>query len=442
MAGDSVGPCKEETTLGKCSKLTRRHVVYVKPGDHISRPVNPKNSQARIPRTQRQSHTYFPVVAAILIMFSMGSLYTWSVFVQPLENDLRISRSQTSLVFSLAVVSFTILMLCGPHIHRYLRVTTITMLTFGLAATGSALAGWGSSIWTIALGYGGLFGAANGLGYGLSIQLVHVAMPNRRGLATGLAVASYTLGAAVLAPLFATSIQDFGVPWTFIVTAILMVVIGTTSVFMLRASRTRLANPSLSGEIGSGSYRRHMFLKLWLGFFLGSLAGMMTLGHAAAMAASFGATAKQIATAASLVAIGNGVGRLAGGWLCDHIKPRLILSVMQVLAGLALLALTQAPSVNMVMIALTVVGLGYGCMAGAYPVVISHLYGINNVSRVYGRVFTAWGVAGMGAPYLAGLLFDAKGDYQMSIALAGASALCAAFICYALTDTRAEPEQA
>ena len=377
---------------------------------------------------------YRAVIAAVVIMFSIGALYAWSVFIEPLESQLRIPRATTSLVFSLATCCFTVSMLLGPRLYPYARAPWIALSVFALAAIGFALAAWGSSIWSLGFGFGVLFGVANGLGYGLSIQLVQLAMPTHRGLGTGLVVASYTLGAAVFAPAFALGIRSVGISSTFAITAVVMLSTGILAWLLIGASKAELHDPSKTGKIRPGHGERPVFWKLWVGFLLGGATGMLALGHAAAMVASFGATVQQLVAGASLVAIGNGVGRLAGGWLSDLVKPRLILSGMQLLAGISLLVVIVLPGVETAMLALTVVGVGYGCMAGAYPVVISHLYGAPNVSRIYGRVFTAWGLAAVGAPYLGGVLYDLSGHYHIAIGLAAATALGAALVCFTLPE--------
>ena len=43
--------------------------------------------------------------------------------------------------------------------------------------------------------------------------------------------------------------------------------------------------------------------------------------------------------------------------------------------------------------------------------------------RVYGRVFTAWGAAGLLAPWFAGTLFERSGGYTTALIVAGATAL-------------------
>jgi hypothetical protein len=45
---------------------------------------------------------------------------------------------------------------------------------------------------------------------------------------------------------------------------------------------------------------------------------------------------------------------------------------------------------------------------------------------MYGLVFTAWGLAGLGAPWLAGVLFDAGGGYGPALIIAAGAALASA----------------
>jgi OFA family oxalate/formate antiporter-like MFS transporter len=80
------------------------------------------------------------------------------------------------------------------------------------------------------------------------------------------------------------------------------------------------------------------------------------------------------------------------------------------------------------MCSLAVVGFSYGGIIAAYPAVIAKIFGAANSSRIYGRVFTAWGCAGIFAPWLAGILFDRTHSYQLALwmaALLGVISMCA-----------------
>ena len=48
---------------------------------------------------------------------------------------------------------------------------------------------------------------------------------------------------------------------------------------------------------------------------------------------------------------------------------------------------------------------------------------MHSSARIYGRVFTAWGAAGLLGPWLAGVLFDLSGDYRIALLVAAAIGL-------------------
>ncbi|HET6221239.1 MAG TPA: hypothetical protein VFE11_03700, partial [Dongiaceae bacterium] len=130
-------------------------------------------------------HPRYATAAAILLMAMLGTLYAWSVFVEPLESRFAQSRSLISAIFSAAIVAFTIGMLIGHRFYGALSAPAIVVLTGLVAAAGLALAAAGDSVWLVAAGYGGLFGLANGIGYGLSLQIIQNADARSRGLVTG-----------------------------------------------------------------------------------------------------------------------------------------------------------------------------------------------------------------------------------------------------------------
>ena len=373
------------------------------------------------------------VAAAFLLMLSIGSLYAWSVFVTPLESQIGASRSAGSAVFSLAILTFTLAMLFGARLYRWLSAVQMALLSGLLAAAGFALAGLGAgSILVIGLGFGGLFGLANGLGYGLSLHLVQQAWPHRRGLLTGLAVAAYTLGSAAFSGLFAWGLSALGLAGTFLATAAYMVAVGAIAAVLVALSGVRLVAPNAPDRMLGKPLRDPHFWTLWLGFFFSAFAGVLVLGHAAAIVGVFDVRTGQMALGAALVAIGNGVGRLSGGWLSDHRAPRGFLSALLLLAAASLLTLLILPSAIVALIALTLMGFGYGSVAGSFPAIVSKIYGAANVSVAFGRIFTAWGVAGLSGPLVGGLLFDWSGSYDLSIAAALGSVFCASLVCRAI----------
>jgi OFA family oxalate/formate antiporter-like MFS transporter len=154
---------------------------------------------------------------------------------------------------------------------------------------------------------------------------------------------------------------------------------------------------------------------LWVCFFLGSAVGVLVLSHASPLVASLGGTAEQAAWAVTLVTLGNGLGRLAGGPLCEQLPSRLMLAAAALWNAIALTPVLLSPGVTTALIAMFGIGVGYGSLASAVPMAIVKSYGAERLSVVYGRLFTAWGTAGLLAPLVGGILFDFTGSYGATL---------------------------
>ena len=72
---------------------------------------------------------------------------------------------------------------------------------------------------------------------------------------------------------------------------------------------------------------------------------------------------------------------------------------------------------------LAIVGFCYGATIAAYPAVVSVIFGSAHGVKIYGRIFTAWGIAGLVGPILAGFLYQFSGNYQFTLIIAGCASL-------------------
>jgi len=361
-------------------------------------------------------------------MASIGTLYAWSIFVEPIEIRFARSRSATSLIFSTATIAFTIGMLAGPSLTRRRSPESIALLSCLMAAAGLALSAAAESIWLIFLGFGILFGLANGFAYSSSLQVVQLASPHRRGLVTGIAVASYMLGTAAGSPLLNAVTRFWSYRWAMLILAAYLVAAGTAAFLLLRRSGIGASIDHAMTEDAKTAAPFGPIAVLWLLFFLSSLVGVMTLAHAAPLAASFRGGERHLALAVALVALGNVAGRFAGGWLSDRLSPSALLCGAPALSAAALAAVIVMPRIDVLLPTLCVVGVGYGCIAGSLPAIVSMSYGVQAMGSLFGRVFTAWGVAGVVGPYLGGMLFDGRGDYSTAIVAATVMAFAAAVL--------------
>ena len=149
--------------------------------------------------------------ASIAIHLCIGSVYAWSVFNPPLTRELGVvaaSADDWSLgsvvwIFSVAIVCLGLaaafagkwLEDVGP---RMVGVVSATLWGGGFAvgSLGIAL----HQLWLVYLGYGVLGGFGLGLGYVSPVSTLIRWFPDRRGMATGMAIMGFGGGAMIAAP--------------------------------------------------------------------------------------------------------------------------------------------------------------------------------------------------------------------------------------------------
>jgi len=369
--------------------------------------------------------------AAGLLMAALGTFHAWSVLVQPLQDELHASRSTVSAVYALATVVFAASMLLEPAVHRRVPAVVLGTGSALLATAGLALAAIPSEAAVFA-GYGVLFGVANGLGYGLAVHVAST-VGSRSGATAGVMVAAYALGGTIVAPLLSLAARDASVAAAFLGLAAVMAVVAAVQVAVLGPAEAVIPRPHGGRAAGWAALGRdRVFWLLWLGFLVGSAAGLVAIGHGAAIVASLGGGAGALTLGASLAAAGNGVGRLGGGRLADRLSVREVLVAGSALAAVALFGLAAGPGPAVAVAALAVSGIAYGALAVAYPVASARYYGAERTTAVFARIFTAWGVAGVTAPVTAGALFDSTGGYGTILVILGAGSVLGAVASLAL----------
>lgn len=361
------------------------------------------------------------LVAASLVAMMLGTVHAYSVFIAPLETQFSTGRSALSLGYSLALVCLTLVVLAGPRLYARATPARLMALACGGAACGALLAGWGGSLALLYLGYGVIFGAANGLGYGFGLQIAAQANPGREGLAMGVVTAAYALGAVLAPGVFEAAVLHAGFAGAMSVLALALIAAGAVSAALLQRSGQRF----MDSRAETGTAQSRGLVLLWLGYFGGVLAGLMVIGHAAGIAeAARPGGAAWVAPA--IIALCNLVGSLLGGRLADGHAPKRVLVALILLTAVTLATLALGPRGAAVFIALGLVGFAYGGTIAATPAVIVKLYGMGRSASVYGRVFTAWGAAGLMGPWLAGALYDWRGGYGVALITASLFALVAA----------------
>ena len=173
--------------------------------------------------------------------------------------------------------------------------------------------------------------------------------------------------------------------------------------------------------------RTPAFYQLWLGFGLGSTAGLMVISQLIPFAHSQGIASATLATLGLVVgALGNVSGRVLSGWLSDIMGRLNTLRVVLALSCFAMPALYWAGAhLAALYVLIFVVYFCYGAQASVIPTTVADFWGTRHAGANYGTLFTAWGFAGILGPTLGGVLFDRYRNYGIAFYTAAALAVVA-----------------
>jgi MFS transporter, OFA family, oxalate/formate antiporter len=397
---------------------------------------------ANLSGTATSISRWWRLLGGVLMTLALGTLYAWSVFVAPLENEFGWKRAQTSAVFTFAAVVFAAaLLLAGRLQDRFgpfwfaLAGSLLFTLSFLLFSRTSSLHG----LYFI---YGVLGGIGTGFGYGVVVPVMAKWFPDRTGLAIGLALAGFGSGSAVFGT-FANLIlfPRFGWRNSCVILSAIFFAMTMTAAFLLRnpAPSAPPMNEALPCHTETGTHqypprevlRMPTFYLLWLGFGLGSTAGLMVISQLIPFANSQGISSASLATLGLVVGAGGNVsGRVLSGWLSDLLGRLNMLRVVLAMSAIAMPALYWAGAhLAALYLLIFAVYFGYGAQASVIPATVADFWGARYAGSNYGAMFTAWGFCGILGPTIGGVLFDRYKNYGAAFyAAAGLAAIALACV--------------
>jgi OFA family oxalate/formate antiporter-like MFS transporter len=154
------------------------------------------------------------VVAAVVMQLGLGSLYAWSVFRQPLSAHYGASVTGVNVAFFVAIFVFGISTLAAGFLLRHVGPRVVGVAGGVLFGTGVFLSAFAEeSLPFLYFTYGVVAAVGGGLGYMVSVAVLPKWLPDKPGLAYGLAVVGFGIGPVINVPLISTILSATGGPF-------------------------------------------------------------------------------------------------------------------------------------------------------------------------------------------------------------------------------------
>lgn len=384
-----------------------------------------------------------------VLMLCLGTVYAWSFFqdllVRQYKADFGWSNSQVAWIFSFAILFLGVTAAWGGTRLKKIGPRVMAMSGGFLFALGYALGALALSLKSLLLlylGYGLLGGIGLGLGYVTPVATVAKWFPDRKGLATGMVIMGFGLGALlmskVLAPVFLAMTGGASlVPVFLLLAAVFLVLAVGSASFMqnppegwvprgFRRTEVNACDDVDSPCTAPRAVFSGRFAVLWVVFFCNITAGISIISFQSPLLQSLWKKADPSLPAAALAGLGatliavsslwNGAGRFFWGAISDRIGRAQTFRIMlgSGIVVFALLVVIGNPWLFAVLACWVL--LCYGGGFGTMPAFIGDVFGARLMPAVYGAVLTAWSAGGIVGPQIVAILKDRIPDRASTLA--------------------------
>lgn len=397
----------------------------------------------------RTKNRWLIALSAVAIHVSIGSAYAYSVFKRPLTETLGWSNTETSLAFTVAIVVLGLsAAVFGPFVER--RGPRISALVAAaLFSAGHLVSGLAVHLGSLVLffvGYGLIGGIGLGIGYISPVSTLVKWFPDRRGLATGMAVLGFGAGAMLASPVAAHLIETSGIALTFaLLGGGFFVMMAAGALYIERPpegwapaamaeGRTRTRITADLGQLTSAeALRTPRFWMLWVMMFINISAGIKLISVASPLAQEqVGMTAVAAAAVVGIMGLFNGVGRIGWASLSDYIGRANIFMLFFAVQAVAFLLMPRVSDPLLFQILLFTVLTMYGGGFASLPAFIGDLFGTRQLAAIHGLLLTAWSMAGIAGPMIVAYVRDSTGGYTVSFYIFAALLVIALLTSFAM----------
>jgi OFA family oxalate/formate antiporter-like MFS transporter len=384
------------------------------------------------------------VAAALLLQFSIGAVYAWSIFSKALQSEesaFALSKVQASLPFTVTIGMIFLGTFVGGRWQDRAGPRPVALtggVVYGLGILGASLASSSDDLWLLVLSYGVIGGFGLGLAYIVPIAMLLKWFPDKRGLITGLAVGGFGFGAVLTSPVAQALIErNQEVPTrAFLPLGLAYLVMSLVGAAFFRNPPQGYTVPGWTppeGAAGTGArdytqgeaMRTPQWYLLTAILTLNVAAGIALISQAAAAASDIaGYSAGAAAGIVGIWAIFNGAGRVVWAGASDKIGRMPAFAAMLGLQGLCFLLLPHASNAALFFVLGAIIYLCYGGAFGTMPATAGDFFGVKFAGAIYGLMLIGWSLGGVVGPQLAAALAG-DGEYGRAYTVIGVIALAA-----------------
>ncbi len=382
-------------------------------------------------RLKQLHHGWIMVVIGVFIQALRASMiYTFGIFLIPLTTEFNWDRGALSLAYSITMLIGAGLGIFSGRLSDKYGPRILVTLSGLLTGIGFLLMSQINSLWQVYLIWGTFMAVGFSCGYIPVLSTISRWFVRKRGLAMGITVAGFSLGAIIWPPLIQWLISSYSWQQAYIVLGLITIMLIIPLAQFMKHSPQRVGlkpygedealedKQSLASTSGGLSFKqsiktRHFgVLAAILVCFLFVLE-IITV-HFVPHAVDIGISAIVAASIVSITAIAGIIGKLFSGFISDKVGGRPVLAASLGMLIIAIIWLLFAKEVWMFYVFAVIFGFAYGGIIPLQMLVPTELFGLKFSGMIIGGIMIVAEIGGaIGAP-LAGVIFDITGSYSVA----------------------------
>ena len=377
-------------------------------------------------------------IPALLLHCSIGTVYCWSIFSQEIADYIGYTKANTEWAFSFAIfflgMSAAFLgNVVEKDIHKSSLIATICF-SLGMALTGFFIYYGGQhqhspiALVGIYISYGFIMGVGLGTGYLSPVKTLMLWFQDRKGLATGLAVAGFGAAKAIASPIMQSMLENLGEGGVY---KMFLILAGVYFVMMF-IGHLLLAKPAgwhePQGKDAKPSIMQVLktkpitnYIGIWVMFYINITCGLALISQEKMIVKCVGLAA-YAGIISTVSAVFNAGGRLGFSAWADTMKDRNTIYKMIFILSIAFTALVMITGgikngegngllIFLVLALIFIVNAGYGGGFSNVPTLLSDHYGMGSISAIHGITLSAWAFAGLTGNQVATLIVNNTGEF-------------------------------
>ena len=361
-------------------------------------------------------------IPALLLHCSIGTVYCWSIFSQEIADYIGFSKGATEWAFSFAIfflgMSAAFLgNVVEKNIHKSSLIATICF-SLGMAGTGFFIYYGGLhqgsilALVGIYICYGFIMGIGLGTGYLSPVKTLMLWFKDRKGLATGLAVAGFGAAKAIASPIMQSLLANLGEGGIFkmfyILAAVYFVMMFVGHLLLAKPAdwvepQTKDKSQGILATLKAKPLAN--YIGIWIMFYINITCGLALISQEKMIVKCIG-MASFVGIISTISAIFNAGGRLGFSAWADKLKDRNTIYKLIFILSIAFTELVLATNgikggsqnillAILVLVLIFFVNAGYGGGFSNVPTLLSDHYGMGSISAIHGSTLSAWAFAGL-----------------------------------------------